>query len=71
MRHSAILTCEEAKTMSSINPLSYLSQPHFTGFLLGCALALILALVVIIHARNILNQPGKAVYMETMFPLYR
>lgn len=41
------------------------------GFLVGCTVALILALVLIVRARNILDEPGTEVYMETMFPLYR
>jgi aromatic ring hydroxylase len=34
-------------------------------------LDLILALTLIIHARNILDKKGKDQYMENMFPLYR
>ncbi|XVE52793.1 hypothetical protein DITRI_Ditri02bG0152500 [Diplodiscus trichospermus] len=41
-----------------------------TGLFVGCTAALVLALVLIIHALNILNKPGKAQYMENMFPLY-
>ncbi|XWS10349.1 hypothetical protein CRYUN_Cryun39dG0069500 [Craigia yunnanensis] len=41
-----------------------------TGLFVGCTAALILALVWIIHARNILDNKGKAQYMENMFPLY-
>ncbi|KAK4485541.1 hypothetical protein RD792_008183 [Penstemon davidsonii] len=40
------------------------------GFLVGCTLALILALALIIRARNILDHEGRVIYMETMFPLY-
>ncbi|XP_024005526.1 phosphate transporter PHO1 homolog 4 isoform X2 [Eutrema salsugineum] len=42
-----------------------------TGFFFGCAISLIVALALIIHARNILGTPGQRTYMETMFPLYR
>ncbi|CAH2077990.1 unnamed protein product [Thlaspi arvense] len=42
-----------------------------TGFFFGCAISLIIALALIIHARNILGTPGQRTYMETMFPLYR
>ncbi|KAB2096278.1 hypothetical protein ES319_A01G098200v1 [Gossypium barbadense] len=41
-----------------------------TGLFVGCTAALILALILIIHARNILDKQGKAQYMENMFPLY-
>ncbi|XVF85892.1 hypothetical protein PTKIN_Ptkin17bG0154300 [Pterospermum kingtungense] len=41
-----------------------------TGFFAGCTFALILALILIIRARNIMGQPGRIQYMETMFPLY-
>ncbi|KAL0421027.1 UNVERIFIED_CONTAM: Phosphate transporter [Sesamum latifolium] len=40
------------------------------GFLVGCTFALIMALVLIIRARNILDKAGRVLYMETMFPLY-
>ncbi|CAN6900792.1 hypothetical protein HID58_080572 [Brassica napus] len=42
-----------------------------TGFFFGCATSLIIALALIIHARNIMGTPGQRTYMETMFPLYR
>ncbi|VVA92602.1 unnamed protein product [Arabis nemorensis] len=42
-----------------------------TGFFFGCAISLIVALALLIHARNILGTPGQRTYMETMFPLYR
>ncbi|XP_042499329.1 phosphate transporter PHO1 homolog 3-like isoform X1 [Macadamia integrifolia] len=40
------------------------------GFFTGCATALLVALILIIHARHILNKKGSSQYMETMFPLY-
>ncbi|CAA0396452.1 unnamed protein product [Arabidopsis thaliana] len=42
-----------------------------TGFFFGCGISLIVALGLIIHARNIMGTPGQRTYMETMFPLYR
>ncbi|CAH8275403.1 unnamed protein product [Arabidopsis lyrata] len=42
-----------------------------TGFFFGCGVSLIVALGLIIHARNIMGTPGQRTYMETMFPLYR
>ncbi|XP_059655819.1 phosphate transporter PHO1 homolog 3-like [Cornus florida] len=40
------------------------------GFFAGCTVALILALALIIRARDILDKEGRTQYMETMFPLY-
>ncbi|KAL1201167.1 Phosphate transporter PHO1-like protein [Cardamine amara subsp. amara] len=42
-----------------------------TGFFFGCAISLIVALALIVHARHIMGTPGQRTYMETMFPLYR
>ncbi|KAE8657419.1 Phosphate transporter PHO1-like protein 3 [Hibiscus syriacus] len=42
----------------------------YTGFFAGCAFYLVLALILIIRARKILNHDGTEHYMETMFPLY-
>ncbi|XP_042057039.1 phosphate transporter PHO1 homolog 3-like [Salvia splendens] len=41
-----------------------------TGFLFGCTVALIVALILIVRARKILDKQGRVIYMETMFPLY-
>nr|POE78247.1 phosphate transporter pho1 like 3 [Quercus suber] len=41
-----------------------------TGFLAGCSVALILALILIICTRNIMDKPKATEYMDTMFPLY-
>ena len=41
------------------------------GFFAGCTVALILALILIIRARNIMDKPEATKYMENMFPLYR
>ncbi|XP_022973312.1 phosphate transporter PHO1 homolog 3-like [Cucurbita maxima] len=40
------------------------------GFLAGCSTALILALILIVRARRLVNSDGSKEYMETMFPLY-
>ncbi|OVA12219.1 SPX [Macleaya cordata] len=40
------------------------------GVFCGCTAALIVALIAIIHARNIIRKEGSAQYMENMFPLY-
>ncbi|KAB5544531.1 hypothetical protein DKX38_012643 [Salix brachista] len=42
----------------------------YTGFFSGCTVALLIALVLIIHVRKIMKDPGRMLYMETMFPLY-
>jgi hypothetical protein len=42
-----------------------------SGFFAGCAVALTLALILIIRARNIMDKPGATQYMDNMFPLYR
>ncbi|KAG8366383.1 hypothetical protein BUALT_Bualt17G0074000 [Buddleja alternifolia] len=41
-----------------------------TGFLVGCTVSLILALILIVRARKILDEQGQVLYMDTMFPLY-
>ncbi|CAN7133791.1 unnamed protein product [Brassica rapa subsp. narinosa] len=41
-----------------------------TGFFVGCSVSLVIALVLFIHARNIMGTAGQKLYMETMFPLY-
>ncbi|XP_051122453.1 phosphate transporter PHO1 homolog 3-like [Andrographis paniculata] len=61
------------KGMSVLRPKKKIEKHKVTfsmGFLVGCTVALILALVLIIRARNILDNDGRVVYMETMFPLY-
>jgi hypothetical protein len=40
------------------------------GFFTGCSAALLIALVVLIHARDILNSEGGPQYMDNIFPLY-
>ncbi|KAF5479497.1 hypothetical protein F2P56_000310 [Juglans regia] len=40
------------------------------GFFSGCSLALVAAVVVLVHARGILRSPGRDRYMENIFPLY-
>ncbi|KAG8366398.1 hypothetical protein BUALT_Bualt17G0075500 [Buddleja alternifolia] len=41
-----------------------------TGFFVGCTVSLILALILIVRARKILDEQSQILYMETMFPLY-
>ncbi|KAJ0043379.1 hypothetical protein Pint_18488 [Pistacia integerrima] len=40
------------------------------GFCFGCLIALIIALIFIIHARDLLDKRGKNQYMKDIFPLY-
>ncbi|GLU11050.1 hypothetical protein SLE2022_278220 [Rubroshorea leprosula] len=42
----------------------------FYGFFSGFSVALMVAIIVLIHARNILKNPGRNKYMENIFPLY-
>ncbi|KAL5811983.1 hypothetical protein ACOSQ3_026933 [Xanthoceras sorbifolium] len=62
------------KGMNILRPKANKKQTHivsfFTGLLAGCTVALILALILIIRARDLLNKEGKNQYMENMFPLY-
>ncbi|CAN8304253.1 unnamed protein product [Cochlearia groenlandica] len=41
-----------------------------TGFFVGCTVSLVVALGLLVHARNIMGTVGHKLYMETMFPLY-
>ncbi|KAK5772224.1 phosphate transporter PHO1 homolog 7-like [Gossypium arboreum] len=62
-----------SKGMNQLRPKSKKerhSTSFGTGFFAGCTAALILALVLIIHARNILDKEGRVQYMESMFPVY-
>ncbi|KAF6148124.1 hypothetical protein GIB67_011899 [Kingdonia uniflora] len=40
------------------------------GFFSGCSAALIIALILIVRARGIIEKQGSTQYMETLFPLY-
>ncbi|KAL5095869.1 hypothetical protein RYX36_000196 [Vicia faba] len=61
------------KGMNTLRPTTK-KERHRTTFLLGvftgCAIALIAALIILIHARNILNSEGRTRYMDNIFPLY-
>ncbi|KAE8682090.1 Phosphate transporter PHO1-like protein 5 [Hibiscus syriacus] len=62
-----------SKGMSILRPKARKQRHRITfatGFFAGCTFALIVALILIIRARNILGQDGRNQYMETMFPLY-
>ncbi|XWS23158.1 hypothetical protein CRYUN_Cryun29cG0097000 [Craigia yunnanensis] len=62
-----------SKGMSVLRPKARKERHRITfstGFFAGCTFALIVALILIIRARNIMGQDGRTQYMETMFPLY-
>ncbi|XP_073050120.1 LOW QUALITY PROTEIN: phosphate transporter PHO1 homolog 3-like [Primulina eburnea] len=62
-----------SKGMNILRPREKREKHRVTfsmGFLVGCTVALIIALILIIRARKILDKEGKVLYMETMFPLY-
>ncbi|XP_022993544.1 phosphate transporter PHO1 homolog 9-like [Cucurbita maxima] len=42
----------------------------FSGFFFGCSLALVVAIILVIHLRNIFNSQGRGQYMDNIFPLY-
>lgn len=52
-----------------INESFYCSVP--AGLFSGVSIALVVAIIVLIHARNILRSEGRGQYMENIFPLYR
>ncbi|KAL0343860.1 UNVERIFIED_CONTAM: Phosphate transporter [Sesamum angustifolium] len=62
------------KGMKSLRP-GHKKERHRTTFFLGlftgCSIALVAAIIVSIHARNLLNHEGRGQYMDNIFPLYR
>nr|ANY26941.1 phosphate transporter PHO1-like protein 9 [Fragaria x ananassa] len=42
----------------------------FLGLFSGCSVALVVAIIVLIHARGLLESEGRDLYMENIFPLY-
>ncbi|XP_062009880.1 phosphate transporter PHO1 homolog 9-like [Rosa rugosa] len=42
----------------------------FLGLFSGCSIALVVAIIVLIHARGLLESEGRSLYMENIFPLY-
>lgn len=62
-----------AKGMRTLRPTAKREKHRITfflGFTAGCSISLLIALSLIIHARNIYNTGGSKIYMSTMFPLY-
>ncbi|KAH9738820.1 phosphate transporter PHO1 [Citrus sinensis] len=61
------------KGMNNLRPKTKKERHRISfslGLFVGCSAALILALILIIHARGLLDKRGKTQYMENMFPLY-
>ncbi|XP_062151163.1 phosphate transporter PHO1 homolog 9 isoform X2 [Alnus glutinosa] len=61
------------KGMKILRPTTRRERHRITfslGFLSGCSLALVAAIVVLVHARDILKSEGRSRYMENIFPLY-
>ncbi|CAN1152680.1 Phosphate transporter PHO1 homolog 3 [Linum perenne] len=61
------------KGMSILRPKPKTDRHRITflmGIFCGCIASLIVAIALIIRARNIMDMPGRLQYMETMFPLY-
>ncbi|XP_022156312.1 phosphate transporter PHO1 homolog 3-like [Momordica charantia] len=62
-----------SKAMNILRPKAKRERHRTTfsmGFLAGCSAALVLALILIMRARHIMDTTGSTKYMETMFPLY-
>ncbi|TKY65157.1 Phosphate transporter PHO1-like 9 [Spatholobus suberectus] len=61
------------KGMNTLRPTAKRERHRITfllGLFTGCSIALIVALIILIHARNILYSEGRTRYMENIFPLY-
>ncbi|KAI4352544.1 hypothetical protein L6164_006783 [Bauhinia variegata] len=61
------------KGMNTLRPPTRRERHRITfllGLLTGCSIALIVALGILIHARDIINSEGRVRYMENIFPLY-
>ncbi|XP_004141577.1 phosphate transporter PHO1 homolog 9 isoform X1 [Cucumis sativus] len=42
----------------------------FSGFFFGCAVALVVAIVLVIHLRDVFESNGSSQFMDNIFPLY-
>ncbi|PSR84978.1 Phosphate transporter like [Actinidia chinensis var. chinensis] len=61
------------KGMTDLRPKVKIERHRVTfslGFLFGCTMALILAVVLITRTRNLLDHEGRIQYMDNLFPLY-
>ncbi|WCJ25701.1 EXS (ERD1/XPR1/SYG1) family protein [Euphorbia peplus] len=62
-----------SKAMKALRPKAKREKHRTTfslGFLSGFSVALLISLVLLIHARDLINSPGGPQYMENIFPLY-
>ncbi|XP_050373009.1 phosphate transporter PHO1 homolog 3-like [Argentina anserina] len=61
------------KGMAVLRPKPKIERHRITFFLgcfAGCTIALTLALILIVRARDIMHKKGRTQYMENIFPLY-
>ncbi|KAK8631632.1 hypothetical protein V6N13_028414 [Hibiscus sabdariffa] len=61
------------KGLKTLRPQARKERHRITflyGFFSGCSIALIVAIIVNIHARNLLKSEGREQYMVNIFPLY-
>nr|POE68387.1 phosphate transporter pho1 like 9 [Quercus suber] len=61
------------KGMDALRPKARRERHRITfslGFFSGCSLALVIAIIVLVHARDLMKNEGRTQYMENMFPLY-
>ncbi|PNY10371.1 phosphate transporter PHO1-like protein [Trifolium pratense] len=61
------------KGMNTLQPTAKRERHRITfllGLFTGCSIALIVALIILIHARDIMYSEGSTTYMENIFPLY-
>ncbi|KAL5143529.1 Phosphate transporter PHO1 9 [Glycine soja] len=61
------------KGMNTLRPAVKKERHRITfllGLFTGCSIALVVALIILIHARNILYSEGRTRYMDNIFPLY-
>ncbi|KAH9675247.1 phosphate transporter PHO1 [Citrus sinensis] len=61
------------KGMDILRPKTKIERHRISfciGLFVGCSIALVLGLILIIQARKLLDKKGQAQYMENMFPLY-
>ncbi|CAL5333049.1 unnamed protein product [Camellia sinensis] len=67
------LNSNRSKEMNNLRPKVKRERHRITfslGFLFGCSMALLIALILVIHTRNIIDQKGYDQYMDTSFPFY-
>ncbi|CAH8390139.1 unnamed protein product [Eruca vesicaria subsp. sativa] len=69
-KHRTTFSTGNYKHFITVYSKSLIFVRIFSGFFVGCSVSLVIALALLIHARNIMGADGKNIYMETMFPLY-